>query len=496
MNVSAEYLRRLPEPRISANIRASHCYQREHVLPDPIGLRDLLNADPAKVAAAIVRRAEEGRLPCRRSTLRWPKGFDRSAYRMMSSMDTLDQLAYRMIAEPCAELAEKRLAASVVAHRFETADGTWRSKGVRSGWMNRKQVLVELFERSPTLWLAVSDVKNYYPSLTPATISLNLQSMGADAWLVDLATGFLQEFEHLPGTVGGVPVGFEASSVFGTIGLMSIDRVFAHTMHFRLVDDLWSVADSEAEGHDHGRKFADALTLHGMAHNKEKSKVLNGADALGELSDPDIDYLVVDGGQASVADALRLIDSGISEHKIARLRFGLGALRRHQSRAAVHRFVDNVALLDIDPNATGSYLRVAAPGMSELEREVLVNHACGDSDDHALAGRIRVAHALAGTKLSASQGDRLMDSACTMNDRRLQPLRSHMIVAAGRGACAERRIDQAMQVAEGVDSLDLRRAVAHLHGRTSRRKQRSALTHLCRIDPEVRPFLEPVLARL
>ena len=43
------------------------------------------------------------RLPCRRSLLRWPKGFDRSASRVMSVMDSLDQLAYRLIA--CMEIA-------------------------------------------------------------------------------------------------------------------------------------------------------------------------------------------------------------------------------------------------------------------------------------------------------------------------------------------------------------------------------------------------------
>ena len=129
---------------------------------------------------------------------------------------------------------------------------------------NRKQMLVELFERNPALWLAVSDVKNYYPSLTPGTIRLTLQSMGADAWLVDLATGFLQEFEHLPGTRRRCAG--RLRSIFGVRHHWSdsIDRVFAQTMHFRLVDDLWSVAESEAEGHDHAaqvRRCLDAPQL-------------------------------------------------------------------------------------------------------------------------------------------------------------------------------------------------------------------------------------------
>lgn len=121
------------------------------------------------------------------------QGFDRSACGVISAMDSLDQLAYRMIAEPCAELAEKRLASSVVAHRLEHSNGTWRSQGVRSGWFERKRMLIELFERNPTLWLAVGDVKDYYPTLTPATVRSSLQSMGAGVWLVDLATGFLPE---------------------------------------------------------------------------------------------------------------------------------------------------------------------------------------------------------------------------------------------------------------------------------------------------------------
>lgn len=119
---------RISRAGMAAHMRASKRYQHDHALPDSIGLADIARADPARLLDAIVCRACEERLPRSRVTLRWPKGFDRSSYRLFTSLDTIDQLAYRLLVSPVANCAASRLPPTVVAHASRwpmAAGGRW-----------------------------------------------------------------------------------------------------------------------------------------------------------------------------------------------------------------------------------------------------------------------------------------------------------------------------------------------------------------------------------
>lgn len=61
------FYRRNPELLSAAHIRASVQYERQHVIPDPIGLRDIKESATADVMEAIARRADDGRLPTKNS---------------------------------------------------------------------------------------------------------------------------------------------------------------------------------------------------------------------------------------------------------------------------------------------------------------------------------------------------------------------------------------------------------------------------------------------
>lgn len=184
------------------------------------------------------------------------------------------------------------------------------------------------------------------------------------------------------------------------------------------------------------------------------------------------------------------ICSGIAEQKLGRVRFGLGSLKFHQSNSAVPIFLATPELIDADPNAVGSYFGSVMPHVDEQQRELLINLVVTDTDDHQIGRRIHLAGALGRVSLREEHCALLQYAALAMSNCKHQMIRTHALVAACRGAGVERRLDEGLQCAEVTDSLDLRRAIGDAHRRTSGRRRRVGVARLCRIDPEVRPFLE------
>jgi hypothetical protein len=496
MAPSGNFYRRNPELLSAAHIRASVQYERQHVIPDPIGLRDIKESATADVMEAIARRADDGRLPLRRTAVRWPKNFDPAAYRAVTHLDRLDQLAFRMQVGRCAATVETRLASTVLAHRFTFAGGAWASKGVLAGWRIRKDTLLPRFETDPSLWLATMDVRLYYPSLDNDTIARALNSFGVDTGVVEEVVGFLSQIQGLPGKVTGVPIGPEASSVLGTIGLVSIDRIARGTDYVRLADDLWCVASTDAAAIAWTDMIRSQLGVIGLVDNPTKLKILTGDDAIAQITDIELDYLTAT-GPASLAAGMAMLRSGIDDQILGRIRFGLGAIARHRSRLGAPILLANLNLLDVEPHAVTAHFRYAMPWLTPGERGTLIDHVLHAPGDHAIAGRLRTAHALATTSVNCSQADDLMAGALLMTERKHQPLRQHMILAACRGATPDRRIRAATDLAEATDDLDLRRTVADLNRRaSSRREAKRAVAHLARLDQELALLARPLLATL
>jgi len=199
------------------------------------------------VAALIQRREFEERLPLRRALVRYPKNFNPSAYRLVTSLDIVDQLAFRIAAGPCARSLAVGLPASVLAHRtFCDSHGVWRTSHPRNAWRDRRDRTIDALTSSPSAHLLVMDVANYYRTLSQATLTSSMNSLGVSSFGVEVVNGFLNALHDLPGAAGGVPVGPDASAVLGTVGLISVDRLLRDTTFCRWVDDIWVVVETEA----------------------------------------------------------------------------------------------------------------------------------------------------------------------------------------------------------------------------------------------------------
>ena len=242
------------------------------MVPDSVGLIDLVRSDAADVMEVLARRADDGRMPLRRATLRWPKSFDLTAWRGVTHLDRVDQLAYRVQVGRCARQVERNLAGTVVAHRFAFTDGAWRSLGILEGWGRRKDSLLPRFLTDPSLWLATMDVRSYYPSLNIDTVARALNTVGIDAGIVEGVTGFVTEVNGLPGRTAGLPVGPEGSSVLGTVGLVAIDRAAGAANYVRLADDLWHVAGTESDAYVWTEMIRERLALLDLCDSPAKLK--------------------------------------------------------------------------------------------------------------------------------------------------------------------------------------------------------------------------------
>ena len=431
MSLLSSYLERIPNAAVDGLSAALASSLVDSILPDPLAAKDLVRADGRAVAALIQRREFEERLPLRRALVRYPKNFNPSAYRLVTSLDIVDQLAFRIAAGPCARSLAVGLPASVLAHRtFCDSHGVWRTSHPRNAWRDRRDRTIDALTSSPSAHLLVMDVANYYRTLSQATLTSSMNSLGVSSFGVEVVNGFLNALHDLPGAAGGVPVGPDASAVLGTVGLISVDRLLRDTTFCRWVDDIWVVVETEAGAHSLAELVGDHLIQIGLRENAEKRKVLTGDEALDHVVDAEIDYVARPGHRVSVDEAMDLVSSGIAEQKLGRVRFGLGSLKAHQSVGAVQIFLANPGLIDADPKAIGSYFGSVMSHIDEHQRELLVDLVTTDTDDHQIGRRIHLAGALGRVSLREEHCALLQDAALAMSSRKHQMIRTHALVAA------------------------------------------------------------------
>jgi hypothetical protein len=198
----------------------------------------------------------------------------------------------------------------------------------------------------------------------PYSDATSTVSVGLESWHVEPMIEFRAAFDELPGNVHGLPIGPEASAVLGTIGLHSVDRLLVSLEHFRLVDDVWLVAETEREAMSWATRFAGHLHDLGMAENECKRQIVNGVDALDAISDSDIDYATCSGAPISVDTAIDLLRSAIDHQMPGRLRFALAVLSHDPAGTAVPVVLAHLDLLDVEPVGVGRYLRSVATALS------------------------------------------------------------------------------------------------------------------------------------
>ncbi len=208
MYLLASKLKYLSSPYLAGHFVALAAGLSDSILPDPLAAKDLVRAEPREIAELVRHRIYEDRLPTRRAILRYPKNSDPSSYRTVTSLDILDQYAYRQIVSPLATVSARLLPESVLSMR-PTCDqnGVWYLGDSRAAWKVRQERILYELEARPDPHLVVMDVRQYYPSLSPGPLAVAMNSFGLNAGAAGDIIRYLDALNGLPGTVGGLPIG-------------------------------------------------------------------------------------------------------------------------------------------------------------------------------------------------------------------------------------------------------------------------------------------------
>ena len=100
-----------PDPREQAVARDGD--KAWALIPDPPDFGDYQRLDPAGLASLARAWVVEGRFPCHRAAVRWPKGFNPDHFRIISHLDPLDQLLYRSEVSPTSGLVRGTFASQL-----------------------------------------------------------------------------------------------------------------------------------------------------------------------------------------------------------------------------------------------------------------------------------------------------------------------------------------------------------------------------------------------
>ena len=129
-------------------------------------------------------------------------------------------------------------------------------------------------------WVAITDVRDCYPSITAATVVSRLHGLGAPAATTDEIGSWLRTFADEG--VDGLPIGPVASAVLADAVLSTGDHVIrlAGVEHLRWVDDVVIFAPD----HRSGLQFLDALrgslSAVGLELHEGKTMVLSDPVAI------------------------------------------------------------------------------------------------------------------------------------------------------------------------------------------------------------------------
>ena len=117
----------------------------------------------------------------------------------------------------------------------------WRS--ARRRWIRQARRLA-----LDARWVAVTDVRDCYPSIAAATVAARLQAIGAPPATVDEIAAWLMAFAQ--NGVEGLPIGPEASAVLADAVLATGDAAIRVTgaEHLRWVDDIAIFAPDRRTG--------------------------------------------------------------------------------------------------------------------------------------------------------------------------------------------------------------------------------------------------------
>ena len=231
---------------VKANLRAGAASAGSSDLPDVLAWSDLCAA-PELVHQRLLTRLREGRCPALAGDFPYPK-LGKDEQRRMAFLDVYDSLYFRIIAGRVATVIDRALSPDVMSYRLEHDAPAWPCRDIKQAFQLRAQRGAQLLADRRCTALMITDIRNYFPSISPDLMTDVLEHIRAPAGAVSLLEGFLRELETV-GAPRGLPIGPEASGLLGNVAMLPVDDavVFSVIGHVRYTDDSWLFLPSIGE---------------------------------------------------------------------------------------------------------------------------------------------------------------------------------------------------------------------------------------------------------
>jgi hypothetical protein len=476
------------DEELRATMRAGARWATERDISDPVGWADLVHTDDTTIQ--VIRGRTGGEIaPAKVHCMPLPKGVG-AELRYLTVPDPFDDIVFRALVGRSALAIDNALGVEVTSYRLVETGPGWRVRNYRYATERRIEELRGRISNPNFQGLGILDVRNYYPSINVARLRDILAAVGVDPADAAAIADYLAAW-HLWG-VCGIPIGPEASGLLGNIYLLPVDQALrtVDVEFSRYTDDYrlwlagpasWSTAqDAVAEG----------LGALGLQANPGKTRHLRTPHGvLMKLANPDLDALKEllrsdpDGGLLATLDAFdEEVAKPVPDPK--RLKFLLGVLRNRRSPYAISAVQNRVELLQADPKAWGSYLKIMH-GHRLLDLDWLLQAATAPVTKETAAAAYHLMGVVAVGHVGREHGQVLGEFA-TNNDRDWTPVRCAAAEAWSKSE--DWKATKAAEVALAVGDVQQRRALAL----TMRRATQSpsldkALTQLHRTVPECRP---------
>lgn len=479
---------------VKATVHAGAPWVTSRDLPDPVGWADL-GHDPDLTAALINERRGRGITVSAAHAFPLPKGLG-SANRRLTSVDALDEVAYRVLTGRLAQHVDSALGGEVLSYRLERGGAGWKVGDFRYGVAARRNRLRDASKIAAFPGMGTLDVHDYYPSIQIDPLRLVLQKVGVNPELADPLLNMLHCWQTEWG-VRGVPVGPESSGLLGNVMLIPVDEVVARAcdLFTRYTDD-YLVRIGSAEFPSLVGAVSDELETLSLRLNDAKVRHFpSPLDAGQRLFDPEIEDLALalrDQGGRGVERVREAFErEALSEAPSeTRFRWCLNVLSNRGDPFAL-RFVQNApTLARIDPKGVGAYLsRLVIDKNVDLEWLVAV--AVEEVTPGSAAVQLHALFACAKARISKALAGPL--EALALHPGDWVPLRCAVVEAWAASEAG--KLGLAIEAATGVGTPQHRRAlVLSMRKWPESRRRNAGLSKLRAVAPEALPAIEWIAA--
>lgn len=484
---------------VRESLRAGAIWVGARDLPDVDAWADF-EAAPGLVHQRMVSRVMEGRCPSLAHAFPLPKP-GKDEVRRMAWLNLYDELLLRIIVGRVASSIDAALGPDVLSYRLVDQPPGWSVQDIREAFRLRRERGKRLLADECCIALAVTDLRQYYPSITPEVVMEALRKAEPSSAAIPAIGGFLRELVAVGAPVG-LPVGPEASGLLGNIVLLTVDEAVSERVcgHVRYMDDSWMFLRAASDWPEVYEAYAASASTLGLKANASKVAVYDKCSGAAEkaLQHEEIAYLVSDASRHRTpqmsAEQLR---SQLSrdDPDWALASFHLGSLRHARSTHGLAVLYDYPEVLQELPRHTGRYLAGLASckqGRGQIDRDWLMDRATGPHTSRSLAGQLQACRVASQLRLGKHHGERLEDLATDTNLLGHVPLQAW--AARAWGASKAHKPGRAVEYACHLGDFSVRRALAlTIHPDASTPSRRACWRRkLSSVDAD----LEPTLARL